>query len=325
MVIGESQNRNRMSVYGYKDYDTTPFLSQKTKNKNWFFLDNAYSCHTHTVPVLTYALTQKNNYTKLKLKDAYAIVDMLGAFNTYWISNQKAIGAFETPITKIAMGTKNQIFTNKSFLKRSPHDEVLLKVLPSEEKLKDTSVVFIHLMGNHGKYIERYPQNFDKFPNAYDNSILYNDYIIEKIYEHFSNMKNFMALAYFSDHADDVSCKCHDASRFTWEMTKIPFYFYFSDKYIKANSEKISALKKHLHTPFTNDLMFDVLLGFLGINDARFYIPRNDLLNISYNHSEKDLTTLHGAKSLQEENTASKKREKREKTKEKIREKFRGR
>ncbi|MBR3676615.1 MAG: sulfatase-like hydrolase/transferase [Alphaproteobacteria bacterium] len=306
VVIGESQNRHRMSVYGYKTHLTTPYLSKVKHNKNWIFFDNAYSCHTHTVPTLTYALTQKNINNKIQLKDAYNLLEVLHEFNTYWISNQKAIGYYGDQITEMGLKAHTSVFTNKSFIKKDPYDEVILKELPKEKKLKDNSVVFIHLMGNHGSYKSRYPKKYGKWRDTYDNSVLYNDHIVQKIFEHFSSMKDFMGFIYFSDHADDVRCKCHDSSRFTWEMTKIPFYAYFSDKYIHKNPQKWRALKAHLHTPFTNDMFFDTFLGILGVNDKRFYVPTDDLSSKKYRHSVKDLSTLHGKQRISAENKADK-------------------
>lgn len=64
LVIGESQNRLHMSVYGY-GRETTPWLNQQhNENPDFLLFTQAYSCHTHTVPTLTYALTAKNQTMK---------------------------------------------------------------------------------------------------------------------------------------------------------------------------------------------------------------------------------------------------------------------
>ena len=78
LVIGESQNKGHMSAYGYHR-PTTPWL-QSIKNQHGFLLfDNAYSCHSHTVPVLTYALTAKNQYNTLPLEQAASIIEIAQA------------------------------------------------------------------------------------------------------------------------------------------------------------------------------------------------------------------------------------------------------
>ena len=180
----------------------------------------------------------------------------------------------------------------------NPHDIALLEHLPKENNLKDVAVVFIHLMGSHVNYADRYPYDFHKWNDDYDNSILYNDYVVQKIYEHFSVMKNFNAFFYFADHADDPEYKSHDASNFTWEMTKVPFYIYFSDDYISQYANKYKILKEHRNKPFTNDMVFDTLLGILDITDEQFYVPKNDLSSEHYHYTKADLSTLHGEKSL---------------------------
>ena len=104
LVIGESQNKGHMSAYGYHR-PTTPWL-QSIKNQHGFLLfDNAYSCHSHTVPVLTYALTAKNQYNTLPLEQA-------ADFHTVWISNQVKYGAWDTPVSVIADQSQTQYWLN---------------------------------------------------------------------------------------------------------------------------------------------------------------------------------------------------------------------
>ena len=93
-----------MSAYGYHR-PTTPWL-QSIKNQHGFLLfDNAYSCHSHTVPVLTYALTAKNQYNTLPLEQA-------ADFHTVWISNQVKYGAWDTPVSVIADQSQTQYWLN---------------------------------------------------------------------------------------------------------------------------------------------------------------------------------------------------------------------
>ena len=89
LVIGESQNRTRMSAYGYH-LETTPWLNEMKQNKNLLLFQNAYSCHVQTVPALTYALTAKNQYNSLDLKEAVSLIDVANAtgYQTVWLSNQ---------------------------------------------------------------------------------------------------------------------------------------------------------------------------------------------------------------------------------------------
>ena len=85
-------------------------------------------------------------------------------------------------------------------------------------------------------------------------------------------------------------------------MAEIPLWMYFSDSYISEHKIKFDSLKNHAVTPFTNDLIFDTVLGILGAQKSEFYYKNNDLSSMEYNHSFHDLKTLHGKKSLSEAN-----------------------
>lgn len=116
LVIGESQNRLHMSVYGY-GRETTPWLNQQhNENPDFLLFTQAYSCHTHTVPTLTYALTAKNQYNEISLENAVSIIEMAKAagYHTAWISNQVQYSAWDTPITVIASEAEQQIWLNKN-------------------------------------------------------------------------------------------------------------------------------------------------------------------------------------------------------------------
>ena len=55
LVIGESQSKGHMSAYGYHR-PTTPCFNQSKTSMALLLFDNAYSCHSHTVPVLSLML-----------------------------------------------------------------------------------------------------------------------------------------------------------------------------------------------------------------------------------------------------------------------------
>ncbi|WP_446423745.1 sulfatase-like hydrolase/transferase, partial [Mailhella sp.] len=142
----------------------------------------------------------------------------------------------------------------------------------------------------------------DKVTGAYDNSILYNDHVMQNIYEYFSKLKNFKAMIYMADHADAVTKKLgHDSSRFDFDMTRIPVWLTFSQDYFENRTENIQNLQKRKNTPFTNDLMFDLLMGLLGIRDTSYYDKKFDLCSRYFNLSPNKLKTLHGKKYIRDD------------------------
>lgn len=312
LVIGESQNKDHMSAYGY-ERPTTPWLDSMTDQKNFFLFQNAYACHSHTVPVLTYALTAKNQYNALALENAASIIEVAQAagFQTVWISNQVKYSAWDTPVSVIADQAQTQYWLNGHLgetTQTTRYDLSLVDVLKTLP-LADKTLVVLHLMGNHGSYQERYPHKFQRWSNTgkgrnidtYDNSILYNDYVMQNLFQFIEQLPGFQGLVYFSDHADDVDANLsHDSSRFTFNMVHIPFYTYFSEAYAQNNPQVIDACRQNRSAYFTNDLIFDTMIDIMQIHLPALK-TENSLANKNYQHTQADLKTLYGKKNLSED------------------------
>ena len=309
LVIGESQNKNHMSAYGYQK-DTTPWLKAMMNSKNTLVFNEVYSCHTHTVPVLTYALTAKNQYNSTNLSEAVSILEVAEAvgYETTWLSNQVKYGAWDTPITVIASEANQQVWINKNLGETTETNAFDIKLVDALEHIKytDKMLLIIHLMGNHGSYAQRYPKSFSKFGDKktidhYDNSMLYNDYVVSRIYEKVKTIPYFQAMIYCADHADAVDQNlAHDASRFVWSMTEVPMYMIFSESFVIRNKSLIDNLRMAEYKMFTNDLLYNLLMGVLGIKNITNYEPYNDITNENYDANKERFKTLYGKKKLSE-------------------------
>ena len=285
LVIGESQNRAHMQAYNYHRA-TTPWLDSMKNDKNMLLFTKAYSCHTHTVPTLLYALTAKNQYNNIAVKNAVSVLEVAEAagFETVWLSNQVKYSAWDTPVTSIASEANQQKWINSTLGESTNTDYFDGKLIEELEKIKitDKMLIVMHLMGNHGSYEQRYPKAFEKYDgkntiDKYDNSIIYNDYVMSQVYKRARKIPNFKGLVYCSDHADAIDKNLsHDAAQFDFDMTHIPLYIYLSDSYIQNNSAKYKSLEKQKNKLFTNDLLFNLMLGVLGINLNNIYEPNND-------------------------------------------------
>lgn len=316
LIIGESQNREHMSVYGY-DRDTTPYLNSFKNDPHFIFFDHARSCHCQTVQVLSFALTAKNQYNRIQMKEAPSILEVANAagYTTAWLSNQGKFGMFNTPITVIASDAKYQDFVNetggetkrewtekveKNKNRRGDYDENLIdsiKKLPKTDKM----LIVIHLMGNHAPYTARYPDGYEfyngrgKHKDTYDNSIRYTDEVLKNIYETIKEIPHFKGVMYFSDHTDAVDQDLeHDATLFVPEMTYIPMFMAFSDDYMKDNTKKFEELLKHKNTYFTNDLVFNTLLSLMNIKLTNIYEDTNDFTSSKYDDDSHRFLTMYG-------------------------------
>ena len=307
LVIGESQNRTRMSAYGYSS-PTTPWLESMKGDHRLILFNHAYSCHVQTVPSLTYALTAKNQYNTVPLEEAVSLLEVVKAagFDTVWLSNQVRYGSWGTPISVIADSAEQQTWINShagNTLDTDFYDGELLKRL-DDVKFTDKMLIVIHFMGNHISYHSRYPSEFEKFRedrknSEYDNSILYNDYVMKNMLAKFQNMPNFKGMIYFADHSEAVNIgQSHNPATFDFDMAYIPFYMYFQNEYIQDNQAKIDRLRAATDEIFTNDLIFNTVLSVMGIKVNGIYEPKNDIASPSYDNNANRFLTLYGEKRI---------------------------
>ncbi len=311
LVIGESQNKLHMQAYGY-NRPTTPWLSQMRENKNFFFFDKAYSCYVQTVPALSQALTAKNQYNDMALENAASILEVAKAagYETVWLSNQVRYGIHDTPTTVIASEADQQIWLNHHVGQTTASDNYDGKLIGALKEIKysDRMLIVIHLIACHGSYEDRAPADYQVFKgdtrriDLYDNAVLYNDHVMSQIYEAAKAIPHFQSMMFFSDHGEAIDENLgHTPSTFTWSMTYIPFYIAASEEYQSAHSETLRALASHQDAVFTNDLVFNTLLGLMDIRDYPSYEPQNDFTKDTYDDTVSRFRTLFGKKKITED------------------------
>lgn len=310
LVIGESANKDHLSAYGYQK-DTTPWLKEMVlNNNNSLLFTNSFSCYSQTVPALSYALTAKNQYNNLDLAKSVSLLEVAeqAGYDTVWLSNQVQYSTFDTPITIIADEANQQKWINTTVGNRVDITFYDVKLVETIDQLQisDKMLIIIHLMGSHAPYEDRYPSEFAKFGNIkkvdrYDNSILYTDFVLQKIYERVQILPNFKALIYFSDHGEAIDQDLeHDEGNFVFDMVEIPMYMYFSDEYIQEHPNIFQNLKSAQNDVFTNDLIFNTMLGIMDINIENLYEPKNDLTSTTYDKNIYRFKTLYNKKNISE-------------------------
>lgn len=303
LVMGESETREHMSVYGYPKA-TTPWLADMASQNRGILFTQAYSCHTHTVPVWSYALTEKNQYNNLDQANAVSLVEVAKAagYEVVWLSNQVHYGAWDTPVSVIADAADQQVFLNSSVGERTDTDYFDGKLADVIDKvnIKDKTLLIVHLMGCHGAYESRYPKDIAKFAGDddvahYDNAVYYNDMVLASLYNKVAALPNFQGMVYLSDHGEAVEQKLgHNSGKFEPVMAKIPMYMIFSQSYQQEHAEHYKNLRQARDKVFTNDLLYNTLLGIMGIQYKDHDEPKNDLGNADYDSSKDRFCTLYG-------------------------------
>lgn len=289
IIIGESLTREKMSLYGYPK-NTTPnllALSRDTVPGKLFYFDNVISPEVTTVPALKKVLTDINNQNNIPFEKAVSLVDLYrrAGFKTYWLSNQAPIAKYDTPIAVISASADQVYFTssNNDIEKDNAatgnyYDEVLLPVF-NRFSAKDTSqkqIYFIHLMGSHWFYSQRYPKSFNKFKtdkvddlNSYLNTVVYNDMIVSQLMK-MAQQKGFDEVCYFSDHGENMLHQ-HNQEKYSRDMSVVPLMFYLSDAYLSTHPGLAQRLLKHKHTPAMTDNLFNVLQTVSGFSSSLFH------------------------------------------------------
>lgn len=319
VVIGESHTRDRMSAYDY-GRDTTPWLRSQRGNGRFVFWENAYSNYPNTVFSLSQALTAKSQYDDRILEQSPSILEILNAagYETWWISTQVQFGAWDTPVSVIANFADEQRWLSGQIDERGHNkllDGILVEELAKIPVSNKKRMVFLHMTGTHTNYKRRYPSEYERWPiqdkndrdsdreNAYDNAMYYNDHVWQSIYELLRKRSDFRALFVTSDHGEEATLGMHtpDPKLFTWSMVRIPTWAYFSESYEKDHPDRMEALRNNASKPWTNDMLYEALLGLTGVTGHSFYSEASDIFSSEYDRPWKTLRTIHGALPLTED------------------------
>lgn len=170
------------------------------------------------------------------------------------------------------------------------YDGILLEGLKDEILASDKAktLVVIHTNTSHGPtYNKKYPPEFERFTpvcttvemskadpaelmNAYDNSILYTDYLIHSAIEMLKGMNQVRCcMMYVSDHGESLgenNLYMHGVpmSIAPREQIEIPFIVWTSDKDLEIKNEEVGQYH-----------VFHSILHFLGINSPVFDESKN--------------------------------------------------
>lgn len=259
LVIGESSRSANWSAYGYSRA-TTPLLD---KRNNIALFSDAIATHNSTMRSVTINITPvgaANFEDHSKYRSIMQLFKEVG-YKTYWLSNQND---FSAAIVRIHMMDADSVScTTGSSDVSALYDEVLLPPFTQLASQNNNTFFVIHLNGNHWNYGKRYPKQFEKFGTAdinnvdrteyfnvkdkqnitdtYDNSILYQDFILDSLMSIMEHFKKPACLLYVSDHGEDLFDDCrnrigHGAS-FSSAQFKVPMFLYVNELYNKQNPE----------------------------------------------------------------------------------------
>ena len=285
LIIGESANRHHYSLYGYKR-NTTPRLDS-IKSELYIFKD-VITPHIQTLNAIRYICTFSNHSAPKLYKKEPSIVEIFKAagYKTYWIDNQGTGGIDTyTPTSYRAFAKLSDKFV---LLPNGYNDEELLPILDScLNESNENKFVVIHLKGSHFPYKD-YPKEFKIFNskenpsafckemtdkdieniNNYDNTILYNDFIISSILKKVKSYSGLNLMLYTSDHGEEMYDTQLYAGRgfenITPSMCEVPFILYLN----KAYKEILDTNSININRAFSTEDIPHSLLDICKIDYA---------------------------------------------------------
>lgn len=296
LVIGEAARMDRFSLNGYTR-ETNPLL----KKEDVISLRNVHSCGTSTevsVPCM-FSIYNRDSYSKRKGKSTENLLDVLShaGVSVLWRDNNsdsKGV-ALRVQYEDYRHPDKNPMCDEEC------RDEGMLEGLQKyiESRSHGDILIVLHQMGNHGPaYYKRYPKSFEKFKptcqtnqlnecsdgeinNAYDNAILYTDYVLYKVIKLLKQNDGTFetAMIYLSDHGESLGEKglyLHGLPYFIApEVQKhIAAIFWLGDSF-KAQKK---LLKNKVNTEYSHENLFHTVLGLLEVNTS-LYDKKLDVIN----------------------------------------------
>lgn len=287
LVIGEASRRANWQLFGY-GRATNPELARV---QNLVPITNMDSAWPESITAIPTILTRKP-VTDIKFtwwKEASVLRAMQEAgYETYWFSDQQAIGKYDSPVSTYAFEAQHAEFLNHaSWSVPGSYDEVLLQ--PLRDALGDSNhdlFIVLHMMGSHQSYDYRYTAAYKRFRptesdpaggvppgehirNGYDNSILYSDHVLASIIGILRDSNTVSALWYESDHGESLktpTCNMEGHGHGThWEY-EISALSWYSDAYASEFPARVAALRANARKRTMSANTFESLIDMAGVD-----------------------------------------------------------
>ena len=280
LVIGESSRRENFSLYGYNKL-TNPLLS-KIPNVYHF---NANSGATYTTAGVKCILEHTDSDDLNELLPNYLYRNNV---DVVWRTTNWG----EPPI-HIKEYQSREVLLQKCKGDECNYDELLLNGLKEQilASKKNKILIVLHTSTSHGPtYSTKYPPQFETFKpvcnsvelgkcshaeliNAYNNTIVYTDYILSNVIDDLKELKEYKsAMIFVSDHGESLgenNLYMHGLplSIAPKQQYEIPFIVWVSDTSLK---------KVKPNKTVTQNYVFHSVLNFLNIQSPIY----NEEMNI---------------------------------------------
>ena len=314
LVIGESYNKHHSQLYGY-DKPTTPRQLAMAEDSSMVVFTDVVASWNLTSYVFKhvlslYAVGDSGEWCDQPL---FPEVFRKAGYHVTFVTNQFLPKAKEA-VYDFSGGfflsnpelSKRQFDSHNTTLYR--YDDGVVKEY--DRMAKDSTahnLVILHLMGSHVDYRARYPKTAHHFTpkmyhrpelsdkqkrilSDYDNSLLYNDSLMEAITQRFADQDALVI--YMPDHGEEIFDgspymygRMHGANidyRLARNEMEIPFWIWGSPKYRENHPFGWQAIKEAKDRPMMTDVLPHLLL-YLGGISTPLYRSEYNVISPDYN------------------------------------------
>lgn len=298
VVVGETARADNFQLGGY-GRETNPELAKR----GVLYFGNVMACGTSTAISLPcmFSGAGRDRFDAARAGSQANLLDAVAraGIDVEWRDNNSGCKGICARVRTIERARA----TDERYCgKRGCYDEIMLEGLPEAiSRLKSDALIVFHQAGSHGPgYHERYPPRFEKFTpvcrgndlsrcsadevrNAYDNSIVYSDYVVAKQIDLLAQAADTVdsVLIYVSDHGEslgELGLYLHGApfALAPQQQKRVPLVLWMSEGYAARSSLSRPCLEAKTRQALSHDNLYHTVLGALGVSSAR-YNPSMDL------------------------------------------------
>jgi glucan phosphoethanolaminetransferase (alkaline phosphatase superfamily) len=295
LILGESSNKSRWSLYGY-ERSTTPNLLARS---GLIRLDDVVSPWPSTMASVPVIMTKKaaTDSALYTSESGLSRILQTAGYETHWVSNQGHNGNFDRSIKQLYSESQFQTFlSGATALAIGQHSDDL-KLLPfvktALQSKSEKVFLVIHTQGSHYPFWERYPASGERFTpakrgedffndrsgnrdwqsvsNSYDNSILHTDLVLDQIIQAAVASGRDARLVYVSDHGASIpnaSCDELGQGYANEAVLRVPGFVWHSGHFELANPSMYQALLSNSKLAISTTSIFPTVLALAGVQLA---------------------------------------------------------
>ena len=318
LAVGESLRYDNVSLNGLYARSTTPRLESKD---NLLLFHNYYSqaCLTmYSVPQLLTRATPDNydlNFMERSIVEPFREC----GFKTFTIVSNTNLLSYETYLSNgvDSLIIVPNIVENGEILSG---DKTMASIIDSITHVHDKVFILMQFLGNHS-FFTNYEKEYDIYKpnanscteeerltsdslliNAYDNSILYTDYILTSIIDVIDQPDWVSGFMFMSDHGEEIS-KGGAGHGGNCSPVKteyhVPFIFWWSNEYANLYPDKVNQAKKHTYSRINGDNVFYTACDMADIElDSLYNEPTWSIFSSNFEEHERCILLPDGISTI---------------------------